>query len=94
MSCPPPSITSSNALGLFAPVPCVLEGLDLRVRLLSRRTFKQHVVVGLAIERGVQVNQIYALALDLIAEDGEIIAVVETIHSANSTQTTRTTVAS
>src|ERR1017187_9149759 len=62
-------------------MPCVTERFDLRLGPLSRRATEQHVVVGLAIERWIEIDEIHAFALDLISKNGEVVAVVEVVQS-------------
>jgi hypothetical protein len=64
-------------LGGISPVPGVLERLDLRVRLLAGRRAEQDVVVGLAVERRIEIDQINRLVLDVLAQDFEIVALVQ-----------------
>jgi hypothetical protein len=46
-----------RTLGAFAPMPGVLERLDLGVGHLARWSLEQDVVAGLAVERRVEVDQ-------------------------------------
>jgi len=45
-------------------MPGVLERLDLRVRLLAGRRAKQDVVVGLAVERRIEIDEIKMRSTD------------------------------
>ena len=68
--------------GLFAmrgPVPGVLERLDLRLRLLAGRRLEQHVIGRVGIERRVEIDQIDALAANLLAQNFEIVTVIEPV---------------
>ena len=66
-------------------MPGVFKGLDLGVGGLARRALEQDVVIGLAVERRVEVDQIDTVARYLIAQHVEIVAIVKCVrHSAPS----------
>jgi hypothetical protein len=61
-------------------MPRVLEGGDLRGRLLAFRTLEEDVVVRAGIEGRVQVDEVYRLLLDVVSEDAQVVAEVEAVH--------------
>src|SRR4051794_18200246 len=61
-------------------MPSVLECLDLRVGALARRSLEQHVVIGLAVERRVEIDQVDALVRDLAAQYVEVVAVIKCVR--------------
>lgn len=63
-------------------MPRILKGLDLRVRFLSARAFEKHVVVGLAVEGWIKIDQIDAIAFDALAKHREVVAVEKLVQSA------------
>ncbi len=68
------------ALGLFAPMPGVLKGGDLRVGLVSLRRFEKHGIIALRIERRIEINEIDRFIRNVFAENIEIIAEIEFVH--------------
>ena len=60
-------------------MPSVLERLNLRVGLRAVLLGEQDVVVGVGVERRVEVDQVDRLILDVAAEDVEVVAVVENV---------------
>ena len=64
---------------LRGPSPRVLEGLDLRGGPLAVLLREQDVVVGVRVERRVQVDEVNRLVLDVSAQDVEVVAVVEDV---------------
>ena len=74
-----------GALRAFVPVPGVLERLDLAFAAVPLGTLEQDVVIGVRIERRVEIDQIYALAGDMFAQDVQIVAEMmpPTITTAN-----------
>ena len=66
-------------LGLHAPVPGVVEGGDLGRRLLAALFGEQDVIRGVRVERRVEVDQVDALVLDLLAQDAEVVPEVELV---------------
>src|SRR5579859_3733668 len=63
------------------PVPSIIKGFYLRLGALARGAPKQHVIAGLAVEWGIEIDEVHALAFDLIAEDRQVVAVVKGIQS-------------
>ena len=55
---PPATMAAYCSLGVLAPVPGVVEGFDLGVRLLALVRLEQDVVGAVGVEGGVQVNQV------------------------------------
>ena len=70
-------------LGAFAPVPGVVEGGHLRLRLLPALVLEQHVVRAVRVERRVEVDQVDRLVLDVLAQDDEVVTVVKSVHIAS-----------
>ena len=64
-------------LGVRAPVPGVVERLDLLAGGAARLVAEEHIVAGVGVERRIQVDQVHAGVGDLLAEHGEIVAVEE-----------------
>jgi hypothetical protein len=58
-------------------MPGVIERGDLRLGVCAAFILEQHIVRTVGIERGVEVNQVHALAGDVVAEDREVVAVKE-----------------
>ena len=69
--------------GRVVPVPGILERLDLRVAVVAFGRFEQDVVVGVRIERRVEVDQVHAFGAHVIAQDVEIVAVIERVGRAS-----------
>ena len=65
---------------LLAPMPGILKCGDLRVALHALGRFEQQVVVALGIERRIEINQIDRFIRNVIAQNIEVIAVVEFVH--------------
>lgn len=55
-------------------------GFPLRRARLSLGRFEQEIVVALGIEWRVEVDEINGLGRDVVAEDVEVVAIVELIH--------------
>ena len=64
-------------LGLDAPVPGVVEGVDLGGGGLAARLLEEDVVGGVRVEGRVEVDEVDALVLHALAQDGEVVAEVE-----------------
>ena len=62
------------------PMPRVLERGYLRLGLRARFVLEQHVVIAVGIERRVQIDQVNRLVLDVVPQDIQIVAVVESVH--------------
>lgn len=63
----PDLITSSKACSACGPpMPCILEGFDLGLRLFTSGCFEQDVIGGLRIEWRVEINEIGAIAGDVV----------------------------
>ena len=65
--------------GRLAPVPGVLEGLDLGVADGSGLFAEEDVVGGLGVEGRVEVDEVDRVVRDVVAEDLEVVAVVEDV---------------
>jgi len=68
----------------LVPAPGVLEGPDLRGRPGAVVLGEQDVVVLVALERRVEVDEVNRLVLDIAPEDIEIVAVVQDVLSHDS----------
>jgi hypothetical protein len=64
------------------PVPGVIKRLNLRGALGAARAFKQHVIAGVGIERRVQIDQVNALIADAVAQNLQVVAVIQMIGHA------------
>lgn len=69
-----------GVLRLVVPVPRILERLDLRVGAVPGLRLEQNVVVGVRVERRVEVDEIDALVRDAVVQDLQIVAVVKLVH--------------
>jgi hypothetical protein len=69
------------ALGLLVPMPGVLEGFNLRLAVVAARRFEEQVVVALGIERRVEIDEVNGCVRNVLAEDLEIVAVIELVHA-------------
>jgi len=65
--------------GGLVPLPGVLERLGLGAARGPVLVLEEDVVVGLGVERGVEVDQVYGLVLDVLAHDREVVAVEELV---------------
>ena len=63
----------------FVPSPGVLERLDLRRRLRPVAFGEQHVVVGVRVERRIEVDEIDRLVGDVPPENVQVVAVEELV---------------
>jgi len=60
-----------------APVPGVVERLDLRLRPRAGRRAEQDIVGGLRVERRVEINEVHASGIDMFAQYVEVVAIVQ-----------------
>ena len=67
-------------LGLLVPMPGVLEGFNLRLAVVAARRFEEQIVVALGIERRVEIDEVNGFVRNVLAEDLEIVAVIELVH--------------
>ena len=63
-----------GGLRLDAPMPRVVERLNLRRREFAARLAEEHVVGGVRVERRVEVDEVNALARDMLAQDRQVVA--------------------
>lgn len=68
------------SLGLLAPVPRIFKGGYLCFALLSLGRPEQQVVIAFRVERRVEVDKIDRFVRDAVAQNVEIVAVVESIR--------------
>jgi hypothetical protein len=66
-------------LRLLAPMPRILKGGDLRFALLPLRRLEQQVVVPLGIERRIEIDQVYRLIDESLAQDVQVVAKIKLI---------------
>ena len=64
-------------VGAFAPLPTVGEGFDLPLRGFARLLTEQQVVVAVAVEGWVEVDEVDALVGQVLAHHFQVVAVVE-----------------
>ncbi len=72
-------------VGLFGrqrPVPGIVERLDLRLALVAVRRLEQHIVGGVGIERRVEIDEIDALAGDVLAQHREVVTIEQLVGHA------------
>ena len=69
-----------GALGLLGPLPGVGEGLDLGGGLLAGLLPEEDVVAGVGVEGRVEIDEVHGLVGDVVAQDGEVVAVVEGVR--------------
>jgi len=55
-------------------VPSIFEGFDLCLGLFAGGAFEEYVVGRLAVERRIKVDEIDALIIDGVLQDGEVVA--------------------
>lgn len=67
-------------LGGVGPVPGVVEGLDLRGALVAGGAAEEHVIAGVRVEGRVEIDEVDGAARDALAQDVQVIAVVEVVH--------------
>jgi len=78
------STLGEGLLGGVGPVPGVVEGLDLGGRLVARGPLEQHVVAGVRVGRRVEVDEVDRRACDAVAQERQIVAVVEVVGHGRS----------
>jgi hypothetical protein len=71
-----------GALGRNRPMPSVLERLHLGVGFVPVRGLEQHVIGRARIERRIEIDEVDRLVADVLAQYGEIIAVIEGVGHA------------
>ena len=67
-------------LGLIAPMPRILEGRDLRLGGVALGCLEQQVVIALAVEGRIEIDQIDALVRDVLAQNSEVVAEEEGVR--------------
>lgn len=72
--------------GELVPLPRVLEGSELRGRAGAIFFGEEDVVILIAFEWRVEINEVNSLVFDIAAENFEVIAVVKMVHSLVSYQ--------
>ncbi len=68
-----------GAHGVSVPLPCVLEGVDLRTGLGAVFFGEEDVVVLAGVEGRIEVDEIDRLVFDVALENFEVIAVVKLV---------------
>jgi hypothetical protein len=66
--------------GFRAIVPAILERLDLAVRGRALGRLEEDVVVGVGVERRVEIDQVDALVRNVLAQHLQIVAIVKLAH--------------
>ena len=56
-------------------MPGIVKGLDLRLALMPVRRLEQQIVIGVGIERRIEIDEIDALVFDVLAQNGKIVAI-------------------
>ena len=69
---------AAGVLRLHAPVPCIVEGDDLRCGFLAAAFPEQHVVGGVGVERRIEIDQVDAIGVHL-SQDVEVISEVQPV---------------
>jgi len=64
------------------PMPRIFKGGNLRPTLDLLGRFKEEIVVAFGVERQIEVNEIDGLVFDVLAENVEVVDVVERFISA------------
>ena len=62
-------------------MPGVFEGGDLGGRVDSGLIFEEDVVAAVGVKGWVEVDEVYRLVFEVLAEDGEVVTVVEGVHN-------------
>ena len=70
--------------GLLVPLPCVLEGGDLGGGAGAVFLGEEDVVVLAGVEGRIEVDEVDGLDGDVVAEDGEVVAVEELVEARDS----------
>ena len=60
-------------------MPCILKRLYLAVCRCSGGRFEQYVVIGVRIERRVEIDKVNAFTCDLVAQYVKVIAIIEPV---------------
>lgn len=68
-----------GTLGVHVPFPCIFEGHDLRSGTGAVALGEEDVVVLAAVEWRIEIDEVYGFVLDVLAQDGEVVAVIETV---------------
>ena len=66
-----------GAFGDIVPVPGVLEGLDLGLGLLAARRLEQHIVIGVRVERRVEIDQIDTGIRHVLTQHLQVVTVIK-----------------
>ncbi len=67
------------AFGPVVPVPRILERLDLRVAVRALGRLEQDIVIGVRIERRVEIDKVHAFVSDMFAQHVQIVAIIELV---------------
>lgn len=68
-----------GGFGVHVPLPCVFEGHDLGAGAGAVFFGEEDVVVLAAVEGRVEVDEVDGFVLDMLAEDAEVVAVIELV---------------
>jgi hypothetical protein len=66
--------------GSLVPRPRIGKRLDLGGAFVAALLLEQHVVVAVAVERRIEVDEVDRIAGDLVAQDMQVIAVIQRVH--------------
>jgi hypothetical protein len=69
----------TGALGVEVPLPCVLEGVDLRAGFRAIFFGEEDVIVLAGVEGRVEVDEIDGFVAQVALEDVEVVSVVELV---------------
>jgi hypothetical protein len=57
------------------PMPRIFERFYLRFRFFSALVSKEHVVAAVRVEGRIQVDEVYTLVRDVLAQDGKVVSI-------------------
>ena len=77
-------VNLEGVLGLLGPFPGVGEGFDLGGGFLAGALAEEDVVGGVGVEGRVEVDQVDGGVGDVVAQDGEVVAVEEGVRNSIS----------
>jgi hypothetical protein len=60
-------------------MPSIVKGLDLRLALMPVRRPEENIVTGVRVERRIEIDEIDALIGDVLAQNGEVVAIIERV---------------
>jgi hypothetical protein len=60
-------------------MPGIVKSLDLRLALVPVRRPEEQIVIGVGIERRIEIDEIDALVLDVLAQNGKVVTIKECV---------------